>query len=150
MGKENSRTRSREQFLRRDRTWYAIQDQMLKSFWGHNYFDCKGPINAGKKIFLMPLKSCYECNKEISTKAIACPQCGAPQTKGPFGKQVLYSIALCTRFYSGIYFIPIGPRGGLKLPAAPRLQLPISFVAWFIFLDLLYGINFIFQTSINN
>ena len=27
----------------------------------------------------MALKSCYECNKEISTKAIVCPQCGAPQ-----------------------------------------------------------------------
>jgi uncharacterized membrane protein YvbJ len=27
----------------------------------------------------MPLKPCHECNKEISTKAIICPQCGAPQ-----------------------------------------------------------------------
>jgi hypothetical protein len=27
----------------------------------------------------MALKSCYECNKEISTKSIICPQCGAPQ-----------------------------------------------------------------------
>jgi|APSaa5957512535_1039671.scaffolds.fasta_scaffold145192_2 hypothetical protein len=27
----------------------------------------------------MALHSCYECNKEISTKAIMCPQCGAPQ-----------------------------------------------------------------------
>ena len=27
----------------------------------------------------MALKSCYECNKKISTKAIMCPQCGAPQ-----------------------------------------------------------------------
>jgi len=27
----------------------------------------------------MALKSCYECNKEISTKALMCPQCGAPQ-----------------------------------------------------------------------
>ena len=27
----------------------------------------------------MALQSCYECNKEISTKAIICPQCGAPQ-----------------------------------------------------------------------
>ena len=27
----------------------------------------------------MALKSCYECNKEISTKAIICPQCGSPQ-----------------------------------------------------------------------
>ncbi len=27
----------------------------------------------------MALQSCYECNKEISTKAITCPQCGAPQ-----------------------------------------------------------------------
>ena len=27
----------------------------------------------------MALQSCYECNKEISTKAIMCPQCGAPQ-----------------------------------------------------------------------
>ena len=27
----------------------------------------------------MALRSCYECNKEISTKAIMCPQCGAPQ-----------------------------------------------------------------------
>ena len=42
----------------------------------------------------MPLKPCYECNKEISTKAIVCPQCGAPQKKGPLGKQALYSVAL--------------------------------------------------------
>ena len=27
----------------------------------------------------MALQSCYECNKEISSKAIICPQCGAPQ-----------------------------------------------------------------------
>ena len=27
----------------------------------------------------MALQSCYECNKEISTKAVMCPQCGAPQ-----------------------------------------------------------------------
>jgi len=27
----------------------------------------------------MPLKKCYECNKEISTKAATCPHCGAPQ-----------------------------------------------------------------------
>ncbi len=27
----------------------------------------------------MALQYCYECNKEISTKAIICPQCGAPQ-----------------------------------------------------------------------
>jgi hypothetical protein len=27
----------------------------------------------------MALQSCYECNKDISTKAIICPQCGAPQ-----------------------------------------------------------------------
>ena len=27
----------------------------------------------------MALQSCYEWNKEISTKAIMCPQCGAPQ-----------------------------------------------------------------------
>ena len=27
----------------------------------------------------MALQSCYECNKEISTKALMCPQCGAPQ-----------------------------------------------------------------------
>lgn len=27
----------------------------------------------------MALKPCYECNKEISTKAFMCPQCGAPQ-----------------------------------------------------------------------
>jgi predicted amidophosphoribosyltransferase len=27
----------------------------------------------------MALQSCYECNKEISTKAIMCPHCGAPQ-----------------------------------------------------------------------
>ena len=42
----------------------------------------------------MPLKPCHECNKEISTKAIICPQCGAPQKKGPLGKQALYSVAL--------------------------------------------------------
>ena len=44
----------------------------------------------------MALRSCYECNKEISTKAIVCPQCGAPQnpvsglmdkTKGFFSKK---------------------------------------------------------------
>ena len=27
----------------------------------------------------MALQSCYECNKKISSKAIICPQCGAPQ-----------------------------------------------------------------------
>ena len=27
----------------------------------------------------MALQPCYECGKEISTKAIMCPQCGAPQ-----------------------------------------------------------------------
>jgi len=27
----------------------------------------------------MALQSCYECNKEISTKAVMCPHCGAPQ-----------------------------------------------------------------------
>jgi hypothetical protein len=27
----------------------------------------------------MALQSCYECNKDISTNAILCPQCGAPQ-----------------------------------------------------------------------
>jgi len=27
----------------------------------------------------MAIQSCYECNKEISSKAIFCPQCGAPQ-----------------------------------------------------------------------
>jgi hypothetical protein len=27
----------------------------------------------------MALQPCYECNKKISTKAIMCPQCGAPQ-----------------------------------------------------------------------
>ena len=27
----------------------------------------------------MALKPCYECNKDISTKAIMCPQCGALQ-----------------------------------------------------------------------
>jgi hypothetical protein len=27
----------------------------------------------------MSLQSCYECGKEISSKAIMCPQCGAPQ-----------------------------------------------------------------------
>ncbi len=27
----------------------------------------------------MAIQSCYECNKDISTKAIICPQCGAPQ-----------------------------------------------------------------------
>jgi hypothetical protein len=32
-----------------------------------------------EKEFVMALQSCYECNKEISTKAILCPQCGAPQ-----------------------------------------------------------------------
>ena len=46
--------------------------------------------------FFMALKSCYECNKEISTKAVMCPQCGAPQnpvsglmdkTKGFFSKK---------------------------------------------------------------
>ena len=42
----------------------------------------------------MAMKSCYECNKEISTEAIVCPQCGVPQKKGPLGKQALYSIAL--------------------------------------------------------
>jgi len=54
----------------------------------------------------MPLKPCYECNKEISTKAIACPQCGTPQTKGPFGKQVLYSIAL---MYSVLFWYLFHP-----------------------------------------
>ena len=27
----------------------------------------------------MAIQSCYECNKEISSKAIFCPQCGDPQ-----------------------------------------------------------------------
>jgi hypothetical protein len=27
----------------------------------------------------MALRSCYECNKEISTKVFKCPQCSAPQ-----------------------------------------------------------------------
>lgn len=27
----------------------------------------------------MALQSCYECGKEISSKALMCPQCGAPQ-----------------------------------------------------------------------
>jgi hypothetical protein len=27
----------------------------------------------------MALQPCYECNKEISAKALTCPQCGAPQ-----------------------------------------------------------------------
>jgi NMD protein affecting ribosome stability and mRNA decay len=44
----------------------------------------------------MALQSCYECGKEISSKAIMCPQCGAPQnpasdlvdkTKGFFSKR---------------------------------------------------------------
>jgi NMD protein affecting ribosome stability and mRNA decay len=44
----------------------------------------------------MALQPCYECNKEISTKALMCPQCGAPQnpvsgladkTKGFFSKR---------------------------------------------------------------
>ena len=44
----------------------------------------------------MALQSCYECNKEISTKALMCPQCGAPQnpvsglvgkTKGFFSRR---------------------------------------------------------------
>ena len=26
----------------------------------------------------MPLEPCYECNKEISTLARSCPNCGAP------------------------------------------------------------------------
>jgi len=54
----------------------------------------------------MAFKSCYECNKEISTEAIVCPQCGAPQTKGPFGKQVLSSIAL---MYSVLFWYLFHP-----------------------------------------
>jgi hypothetical protein len=27
----------------------------------------------------MALKSCYECNKNISSKAVMCSQCGVPQ-----------------------------------------------------------------------
>jgi len=54
----------------------------------------------------MSLKPCFECNKDISTKAVACPQCGAPQTKGPFCKQVLYSIAL---MYSVLFWYLFHP-----------------------------------------
>ncbi|PHM17210.1 MAG: hypothetical protein CJD30_07385 [Sulfuricurvum sp. PD_MW2] len=31
----------------------------------------------------MPLIKCYECEKEISDKALSCPHCGAPATSEP-------------------------------------------------------------------
>jgi len=34
----------------------------------------------------MALTSCYECSKEISDKAPACPHCGAPKKKGALGE----------------------------------------------------------------
>ena len=80
----------------------------------------------------MAMKSCYECNKEISTEAIVCPQCGVPQKKGPLGKQALYSIAL---IYSVLFwglFHPywtsewVGVTRGSCIPSS-------NFMCWLIY-----------------
>ena len=54
----------------------------------------------------MSLDSCYECNKDISTKAIVCHQCGAPQKKSSLDGQALYSIAL---MYSVLFWYLFHP-----------------------------------------
>jgi hypothetical protein len=52
----------------------------------------------------MALRSCYECNKEISTKALMCPQCGAPQNpvSGLMGKAKGFLSKSKEAFMSGI------------------------------------------------
>ncbi|MDP7611729.1 MAG: hypothetical protein QGH62_04710 [Nitrospinaceae bacterium] len=54
----------------------------------------------------MPLKSCHECNAEISTKAVVCPRCGVPQRKGPFSRKVLLWIAV---IYSALFWFFFHP-----------------------------------------
>ena len=52
----------------------------------------------------MALIKCYECSREISDKAPACPQCGAPKKKAPSKKKV-------------------GPK---KKSSAPKKKTPVS------------------------
>tara|TARA_B100000953_G_scaffold2472_1_gene2157 strand:+ start:345 stop:638 length:294 start_codon:yes stop_codon:yes gene_type:complete len=59
----------------------------------------------------MPLKPCYECNNQISPKAIVCPQCGAPQKKGPLSNRVLYSLALIYSVLFWYFFHPFWTEG---------------------------------------
>ena len=63
----------------------------------------------------MALKSCYECNKGISTKAIVCYQCGAPQKKGYLGEQALYSIALMYSILFWYLFHPYWTEGWVEI-----------------------------------
>jgi hypothetical protein len=65
----------------------------------------------------MSLQSCYECGKEISSKAIMCPQCGAPQnpvsglidkTKRFFAKRekgFLFSLMNSLSYFFGSFLI---------------------------------------------
>jgi len=52
----------------------------------------------------MALKKCKECGKEVSTKAKACPNCGAKQTP-PTGKGCLISLGVLLAFLFVGWFV---------------------------------------------
>ena len=45
----------------------------------------------------MALVQCKECGREISDRAIACPQCGDPQrsASSPMGVRILLGVLVC-------------------------------------------------------
>lgn len=69
----------------------------------------------------MALRSCYECGNQVSTKAIACPQCGAPQKNGFLSKRILYALLIIYSISFWSFFHPfwterwVGLTGGTGL-----------------------------------
>ena len=67
----------------------------------------------------MALQSCYECNKEISTRAIICPQCGAPQN--PASGSIDKFFEWLMSYFSDI------PERIVKIPAiSPNFRKPLK------------------------
>ena len=57
---------------------YSLEDLRVAVASGEVQLDWKARCNGKERTVREALSTCYECSKEISSLAAACPSCGAP------------------------------------------------------------------------
>ena len=61
---------------------YSLEDLRVAVASGEVQLDWKARCNGKERTVREALSTCYECSKEISSLAAACPSCGAPLRAG--------------------------------------------------------------------
>ena len=105
---------------------YSLDGLRVAVASGEVQLDCQARSNGREMTVRDALSTCYECGKEISSLAAACPSCGAPLTPPTAAQPLLGSSTATASSALDLYVVRGGKRFGPYTEVAARNYLAVG------------------------